>query len=52
MYSKACEHTGAVATLLERDDHIPAFTELMQELDQARKLQQAALAGSAHQQQA
>lgn len=52
LYSKACEHTGAVATLLERDDHIPAFPELMQELDQARRLQQAALAGPAHRQRA
>jgi len=52
LYRKACAHTGAVATLLERDDHIPAFTELMQELDQARRLQQAALAGPAQQQRA
>ncbi|OFE13629.1 hypothetical protein PHACT_11180 [Pseudohongiella acticola] len=43
LYQEACVHTGAVATLLERDDHIPAFTELMQELDQARQLQKNAL---------
>lgn len=52
LYGQACERFGAVATLLERDDHIPAFTELMQELEQARQLQQAALAGPALQRRA
>ncbi|MEX2335507.1 MAG: DUF692 domain-containing protein [Pseudohongiella sp.] len=47
LYSKTCQHTGPVATLLERDDHVPAFTELMRELDQARQLQLAALADTA-----
>lgn len=44
LYVEACKHFGPVATLLERDDHIPAFPELMTELDQARQLQQQALA--------
>jgi uncharacterized protein (UPF0276 family) len=52
LYSKACQHIGPVATLLERDDQIPAFTELMAELEQARQVQQSALLGmvSSHQQ--
>jgi uncharacterized protein len=43
LYAHACRHFGAVATLLERDDHIPAFTELMIELEQARQVQLSAL---------
>lgn len=44
LYAFACRHFGATATLLERDDHIPPFPELMAELDQARALQTTALA--------
>lgn len=44
LYKLACQHFGPTATLLERDDHIPPFPELMAELDVARQVQQQALA--------
>lgn len=36
LYGQACEQFGAVATMIERDDHIPPLAVLLQELDQAR----------------
>jgi uncharacterized protein (UPF0276 family) len=36
LYGQALECTGAVATLLERDDNIPPLAELLAELDLAR----------------
>jgi uncharacterized protein (UPF0276 family) len=36
LYRAACERFGAVATMIERDDHIPALGELVSELDRAR----------------
>lgn len=36
LYAQACERFGAVATMIERDDHIPPLAELVQELDRAR----------------
>jgi uncharacterized protein (UPF0276 family) len=44
LYEHACARFGPVATLLERDDHIPEFPELLKELQQARDLQERALA--------
>jgi uncharacterized protein (UPF0276 family) len=44
LYREACALFGPVATLLERDDHIPEFPELLAELDQARRLQEEVLA--------
>jgi uncharacterized protein (UPF0276 family) len=44
LYAHACRHFGETATLLERDDHIPPFPELMAELELARQKQQQALA--------
>mgnify|MGYP003647567680 CR=1 FL=1 len=44
LYEYACTRFGPVATLLERDDHIPEFPELLEELQQARDLQEKALA--------
>ena len=44
LYAHACRHFGETATLLERDDHIPPFPELMDELELARQKQQQALA--------
>ena len=41
LYRYACGRFGPVATLLERDDHIPAFEELMTELAQAREVQES-----------
>lgn len=44
LYEYACAKFGPVATLLERDDHIPPFPELLEELQQARHLQERVLA--------
>ena len=41
LYRYACQRLGPVATLLERDDHIPPFPELMEELQQARLVQES-----------
>lgn len=38
LYRAACEHIGPVATMIERDDHIPPLPELLAELDQARQI--------------
>jgi len=38
LYAQAVKHFGRVSTMIERDDNIPAFAELMQELDQARAI--------------
>jgi uncharacterized protein (UPF0276 family) len=46
LYAHACQHFGETATLLERDDHIPPFPELMAELELARQKQTLALAPS------
>lgn len=43
LYQHACQRFGPVATLLERDDKIPEFPELLAELEQARNLQMLAL---------
>ena len=45
LYQRTLAHLGPVATLLERDDHFPPFEELLAELQTARELGQAALAG-------
>lgn len=36
LYAQACRRFGQVATMIERDDHIPPLPELINELDQAR----------------
>ena len=41
VYAAACRRFGAVATMIERDDHIPPLPELLAELDQARAVAQA-----------
>lgn len=38
LYRMACELFGPVATMIERDDHIPPLDELIDELDHARLL--------------
>lgn len=43
LYADAVKRFGAVATLLERDDHIPDIAELVQELDKARDITNKAL---------
>jgi uncharacterized protein (UPF0276 family) len=36
LYAHACRRFGRVATMIERDDHIPPLAELLDELDVAR----------------
>lgn len=43
LYQKTLEHLGPVATLLERDDHLPPFAELLTELQKARELGESVL---------
>ena len=43
LYAKALKHFGPVATLIERDDNLPPFEELMAELSEARSLGQRVL---------
>ena len=38
LYRAACEYFGPVATMIERDDHIPPLPELLAELDHARQI--------------
>lgn len=38
LYAAACDHIGPVATMIERDDHIPPLAEVLAELDQARRI--------------
>lgn len=38
LYASALERFGAVSTMIERDDRMPPFDELLDELDQARKI--------------
>jgi len=44
LYGEAIERFGAVPTMIERDDNIPAYEELVAELDTAREVAAAALA--------
>jgi len=36
LYAQACQRFGPVATMIERDDHIPPLPELIAELNHAR----------------
>lgn len=47
LYRQACQRLGPVATMIERDDHIPPLPELIQELDRARRERAQALAPQA-----
>ena len=38
LYQAALRRFGQVATMIERDDHIPPLAELVTELDQARRI--------------
>ena len=40
LYAAACRRFGVVATMIERDDHIPPLRELLAELDMARAIAQ------------
>ena len=43
LYAHTVKRLGPVPTMIERDDHIPPLAELLAELDQARRVQAAAL---------
>jgi uncharacterized protein (UPF0276 family) len=45
LYGYTVKRLGSVPTMIERDDNIPALPELLAELDHARSVQVAALAG-------
>jgi len=47
LYRAACTHLGSVATMIERDDHIPPLPELLAELDEARRIASGVLARAA-----
>lgn len=47
LYQRACARFPAAGTILERDDALPAFAELLRELEHARALRAAALEGAA-----
>ena len=38
LYAEALKLCGPVATMIERDDHIPPLAELVAELDHARSI--------------
>ena len=38
LYAQACARFGAVAAMIERDDHIPPLAELLAEMDIARRI--------------
>ena len=46
LYADAVRRFGPVATMIERDDAIPPFAELVAELDRARAVAAGALAGA------
>lgn len=43
LYAEAVRRFGAVSTMIERDDNIPPFHELLTELDQAKRIAQPIL---------
>ena len=43
LYAKAIKHFGDVSTMIERDDNIPPFEELWQELEYAKKIKMKSL---------
>lgn len=47
LYAHAARRFGQVATMIERDAHIPPLAELVSELDHARRIADAALAEAA-----
>jgi len=38
LYASAVQHFGRVSTMIERDDHIPPLAELLDELEQVRRI--------------
>jgi uncharacterized protein (UPF0276 family) len=46
LYAETINHFGAVSTMIERDDNIPALAELLLEVDHARRIAAEVLAGN------
>lgn len=44
LYAETLRHLGPVSTMIERDDHIPPLSQLICELDHARKIAESVLA--------
>ena len=38
LYESAIEHLGQVSTMIERDDNIPELSELLDELEQVKRI--------------
>lgn len=47
LYARTIERFGPISTMIERDDDIPPLSELLRELDQARRAHAGAIAGRA-----
>lgn len=47
LYEEALRHFGPVSTMIERDDQMPPFDELMEELKQARSIGKSILSDAA-----
>jgi uncharacterized protein (UPF0276 family) len=47
LYAEALQRFGPVSTMIERDDNFSPFAELMDELDQARRIAEGVRAGAA-----
>lgn len=47
LYARFVARLGPVATMIERDDHIPPFQELLDELDTARRIASSNVAAAA-----
>lgn len=43
LYAATINHLGKVSTMIERDDNMPPFTELLAEMNQARRISEAVL---------
>lgn len=43
LYAATINHLGKVSTMIERDDNMPPFTELLVEMNQARRISEAVL---------
>ncbi|CAM4509233.1 MAG: hypothetical protein LEGION0403_FIIPPAGN_00642 [Legionella sp.] len=43
LYAATIRHLGAVSTMIERDDNMPAFAELLAEMNQARSIAESIL---------
>ncbi|MGD8583436.1 MAG: DUF692 domain-containing protein [Gammaproteobacteria bacterium] len=48
LYAAAVQHFGRVATMIERDDHIPPLPELLIELEQVRRIAEEHYKNPAH----